>query len=76
MACKISTQGTKPNRAACLNEVELRQLTVMDDDTCGRRSMLGLVLMAALLIAGGLGLMMWDDHREREPARAVTSAVP
>ena len=31
----------------------------MDDDTCGRRSMLGLVLTAALLIAGGLGLMMW-----------------
>ncbi len=31
----------------------------MDDDGCGRRSMLGLLLMAALLIAGGLGLMMW-----------------
>lgn len=31
----------------------------MDDETCGRRGMLGLVMMAALLIAGGLGLMMW-----------------
>lgn len=48
----------------------------MDDDTCDGRSMLGLVLMAALLIAGGLGLMMWDDRRERETASAVTSSVP
>jgi len=48
----------------------------MDDDTCGRRSMLGLVLTAALLIAGGLGLMMWDDRGDRESARAVTSAAP
>jgi len=47
----------------------------MDDDTCGRRSMVGLVLMAALLIAGGLGLMMWDDRRTRETAPAVTSSV-
>lgn len=45
----------------------------MDDDTCGRRSMLGLVLTAALLIAGGLGLMMWEDRHE--PA-AVTSSIP
>lgn len=48
----------------------------MDDDTCGRRSVLGLVLMAALLIAGGLGLMMWDDRRSTEPAQAVTSSAP
>ena len=48
----------------------------MDDETCGRRSMLGLVLMAVLLIAGGLGLMMWDDRRGRELAPAVTSSAP
>jgi len=48
----------------------------MDDDSCGRRGMIGLVLMAALLIAGGLGLMMWDDRRARETAPAVTSSVP
>ncbi|MEO8302127.1 MAG: hypothetical protein ABI608_10055 [Rhizomicrobium sp.] len=48
----------------------------MDDDSCERRSMLGLVLTAALLIAGGLGLMMWDDRRAGEPPRAVTSSVP
>ena len=48
----------------------------MDDDSCGGRSMLGLVLMAALLIAGGLGLMMWDDRRGRELAPGVTSAAP
>jgi hypothetical protein len=38
--------------------------------------MLGLVLMAALLIAGGLGLMMWDDHRDREATRSAVSAAP
>lgn len=59
-----------------LNEAELQRLTVMDDETCGRRSMLGLVLTAVLLIAGGLGLMMWDDRRHRELTPAVTSAVP
>ena len=59
---------------AGLNEVELQQLTSMDDDSCGGRSMLGLVLTAALLIAGGLGLMMWDDRRELTPA--VTSIAP
>lgn len=48
----------------------------MDDDSCGGRSMLGLVLMAALLIAGGLGLMMWDDRKSREPMPSVTSSVP
>ena len=48
----------------------------MDDDTCGRRSMLGLVLTAALLIAGGLGLMMWEDRHARETAPAVTLSVP
>ena len=48
----------------------------MDDDTCGGRSLFGLVLTAALLIAGGLGLMMWDDRRARETAPAVTSSVP
>jgi uncharacterized iron-regulated membrane protein len=48
----------------------------MDDDNCGRRGMLGLVLMAALLIAGGLGLMMWDDRRDREAPHAITSSVP
>jgi len=56
--------------------MEFLQLRSMDDETCGRRSMLGLVLMAALLIAGGLGLMMWDDRRGREPVSAVTSSVP
>ena len=50
----------------------------MDDEPFdrGRRGMLGLVLMAALLIAGGLGLMMWDDRRDREAAPAMTSSVP
>jgi hypothetical protein len=48
----------------------------MDDETCGRRSMLGLVLTAALLIAGGLGLMMWEDRRSRELAPSVTSSAP
>ena len=48
----------------------------MDDDTCERRSMLGLVLTAALLIAGGLGLMMWEDRPARETGPAVTSSVP
>jgi hypothetical protein len=40
----------------------------MDDEPFdrGRRGMLGLVLMAALMIAGGLGLMMWDDRRDRD----------
>jgi hypothetical protein len=36
--------------------------------------MLGLVLTAALLIVGGLGLMMWDD-RQQAPT-AITSSVP
>jgi hypothetical protein len=48
----------------------------MDDDTCGRRSMLGLVLTAALLIAGGLGLMMWDDHRDRQASSSATLSAP
>jgi hypothetical protein len=48
----------------------------MDDETCGRRSMLGLVLTAALLIAGGLGLMMWEDRRGRELTPSVTSSAP
>jgi len=47
----------------------------MDDQPLdgGRRVMLGLVLTAVLLIAGGLGLMMWDDHRD---ASAVSSITP
>jgi hypothetical protein len=48
----------------------------MDDDTCGRRGVIGLALTAALLIAGGLGLMMWDDHRARETASIAISSVP
>jgi hypothetical protein len=48
----------------------------MDDEPLdrGRRGMLGLVLMAALMIAGGLGLMMWDDRRDR--AGTATFSVP
>jgi len=38
----------------------------------GRRVMLGLVLTAVLLIAGGLGLMMWDD---RSGASAAVSSI-
>ena len=50
----------------------------MDDEPFdrGRSGMLGLVLTAALLIAGGLGLMMWDDRREKEAAPAVTLSLP
>jgi len=45
----------------------------MDDEPFdrGRRGMLGLVLMAALMIAGGLGLMMWDDRRDRDGAQTL-----
>lgn len=55
-----------------------KAINVMDDEPFdgGRRGMLGLVLMAALLIAGGLGLMMWDDRRVREAAPTITSSVP
>jgi len=34
--------------------------------------MLGLVLTAVLLIAGGLGLMMWDDHRGASTVSSIT----
>ena len=48
----------------------------MDDEPFQGGGVLGLVLMAALLIAGGLGLMMWDDRHDREAAHAITSSVP
>ncbi|HSS12785.1 MAG TPA: hypothetical protein VLL04_02755 [Rhizomicrobium sp.] len=41
----------------------------------GRGGLLGLVLTAILLIGCGLGVMMWDDRRDRE-AGSVTLAVP
>jgi hypothetical protein len=46
----------------------------MDDEPFNRGGVLGLVLTAALLIAGGLGLMMWDDRHEAVPA--ITSSAP
>ena len=48
----------------------------MDDEPFNRGGVLGLVLTAALLIAGGLGLMIWDDRHDRESAPAITSSVP
>ena len=48
----------------------------MEDDPLGRRIMLGLVLMAVMLIAGGLGLMMWDDRHAGEIVPAMVSSAP
>ena len=47
-----------------------------DQNGGGRNGLLGVVLMAILLIGCGLGLMMWDDRRDRQAAPSVTSSVP
>jgi hypothetical protein len=48
----------------------------MEDDPLGRRVMLGLVLMAVMLIAGGLGLMIWDDRHIGNAVPGMVSSAP
>ena len=52
--------------------------TLVDDEPSGAesQSIVGLVMTAILLIGCGVGLMMWDDHNEREQMPIAISSVP
>lgn len=47
----------------------------MDEDMRGSRGTIVPMLMAVMLVAAGLGLMMWEDRQE-EAGPSITLAAP